>query len=73
MRQNYFHFKGEYILQTHRWTSNVCFNSSNISRSIYSKQMYTIIIKHQIIGYFRYVDDILLVYDEKKTQTQRKP
>jgi hypothetical protein len=29
--------------------------------------MYTIIIKHQIIGDFRYVDDILLIYDQRKT------
>jgi hypothetical protein len=30
------------------------------------KQMYPILIKHKIIGYFRYVDDITLIYDQRK-------
>jgi hypothetical protein len=29
--------------------------------------MYPILIKYQIIGYFRYVDSILLIYDKRKT------
>jgi hypothetical protein len=28
---------------------------------------YTTLIKHQIIGYFRYVDDILIIYNNSKT------
>jgi hypothetical protein len=30
-------------------------------------QVYNLLIKHQITGYFRYVDDILIIYDENKT------
>jgi hypothetical protein len=30
-------------------------------------QVYNLLIKHQIIGYFRYVDDILIIYDKNKT------
>jgi hypothetical protein len=29
------------------------------------------IIRHNIIGYFRYVDDILMVYDEKYTDINK--
>jgi hypothetical protein len=31
------------------------------------KQLYPILWKHQIIRYFRYVDDILIIYDKNKT------
>jgi hypothetical protein len=31
------------------------------------KQLYPILIKLQIIGYFRYVDDILIICNQKKT------
>jgi hypothetical protein len=31
------------------------------------KQIYPILLKHKIIGYFRYVDDILLIYNQNKT------
>jgi hypothetical protein len=30
-------------------------------QSMKHKRIYTTLIKHQIIGYFRYVDDILLI------------
>jgi peptide methionine sulfoxide reductase MsrA len=29
--------------------------------------IYEILLKHNILGYFRYVDDILIVYDTKQT------
>jgi hypothetical protein len=32
-------------------------------------QIYAVLIKHQIIGYFRYIDDILIIYDNNKTHT----
>jgi hypothetical protein len=31
------------------------------------KQIFPILVKHQLIGYFRYVDDILIIYDQAKT------
>jgi hypothetical protein len=31
------------------------------------KQIYPTVIKHKIIGYFRYVDDTLIIYDRRKT------
>jgi hypothetical protein len=32
-------------------------------------QIYPILIQQQIIAYFRYVDDILIIYDHNKTNT----
>jgi hypothetical protein len=34
------------------------------------KQIYPILTKHQIIGYFRYVDDILIIYDQRITNIE---
>jgi hypothetical protein len=34
------------------------------------KQIYPILIKYQIIGYFRYVDSILLICEPKKTDIE---
>jgi hypothetical protein len=31
------------------------------------KQIYPILIKNQMIGYFRYVNDIFIIYDQMKT------
>jgi hypothetical protein len=31
------------------------------------KQIYPILIKQQIIAYTRYVDDILMIHDQRKT------
>jgi hypothetical protein len=31
------------------------------------KIIYEILLKHNILGYLRYVDDILIIYDKKKT------
>jgi hypothetical protein len=40
-------------------------------RHMEHKQMYPILIKPQITGYFRYVSDILIIYDQKKTNTKQ--
>jgi hypothetical protein len=31
------------------------------------KQIFPVLVKLQITGYFRYVDDILIIYDQAKT------
>jgi hypothetical protein len=36
-------------------------------KHIEHKKIYPILIKYQIIGYFRYVDDIFIIYDQRKT------
>jgi DNA-directed RNA polymerase subunit L len=35
------------------------------------KQLYKILLKHKITGYFRYADDILTVYNQKQTNTDK--
>jgi hypothetical protein len=35
------------------------------------KHLYQILLKHKIAGYFRYVDDILIVYNQKKTNIDK--
>jgi len=36
-------------------------------------KFYDILIKHQIEGYFRYGDDILIIYKESKTNIHNLP
>jgi hypothetical protein len=34
------------------------------------KQIYPVLLKQHIIGYYRYADDIPIIYDQKKTNTE---
>jgi hypothetical protein len=70
MDQNYFQFNQQYYKQT----SGVAMGAptSAILAETYLQhmehmQIYPILIKQHIIGYFRYVDDILVIYDQNKT------
>jgi hypothetical protein len=40
-------------------------------QSLEHTKLYDILIKHQITGYFRYVDDILMIYDITTTDIQK--
>jgi hypothetical protein len=33
-----------------------------------NKEIYPILIKYQVIGYFRYIDDIFIIYNQKKNK-----
>ena len=49
--------------------------TSSVLSAIYLQYMeyteiYSILQQHNIIGYFRYVDDILIVYNDKDTNIQ---
>jgi hypothetical protein len=33
--------------------------------------LYPILIAHEIIAYYRYVDDIFIIYDQNKTNTEQ--
>jgi len=63
-KQNYFQYEDlQYI--TRRWTSHG--TSHIILSEIYlqyleNTKIFYILLKHQIIGYFRYLDDILILY-----------
>jgi hypothetical protein len=70
MEQNYFQFNQEYYKQVDELAMGA--PTSSILAEIYIQNMehtktHPILIKQQIIAYFRYVDDILIIYDQKKT------
>jgi hypothetical protein len=70
MEQNYFQFNEQYYRQTEGLAVGA--TTSAILAEVYiqymeHKQLYPILIKDQIIGYFRYVDDILIIYNQNKT------
>jgi hypothetical protein len=56
MGQHYFQIEHKYYK-----TDAILANAYILN--IEHKQMYPILINHQIIGYFRYVNDILIIYD----------
>jgi hypothetical protein len=70
LEQNYFQHDHKYYKQTNGLAMGA--PTSAILAEIYIQntehtQIYDILIKQHIIAYFRYVDDILIVYDSKKT------
>ena len=70
MEQNYFQFEQENYKQVDGLAMGA--PTSSILAETYIQymehtQIYPILIKHQIIAYFRYVDDILIIYDQNKT------
>jgi hypothetical protein len=71
MEQNYIQFAQQYYKQIDGLAMGAPISA--ILAEIYiqhmeHKQMYPILIKQQIIGYFRYIDDI--IYDQKKTNIE---
>jgi hypothetical protein len=69
MKQNYFQFNQEYYKQVDGLVMGD--PTSSIFAEVYIQNMehtkiYPILIKRQIIAYFRY-NDILIIYDQKKT------
>jgi len=70
LEQNYFHFHDTIYIQNEGLAMGAPISS--IFSEIYLQyieniKFYDFLIKHQIEGYFRYVDDILIVYKESKT------
>jgi hypothetical protein len=70
MDQNCFQFNQQYYKQTNGVAMGA--PTSAILAGTYVQhmehmQIYPILIKQQVIGYFRYVDDILVIYDQNKT------
>jgi hypothetical protein len=70
MKQNYFKFEQKFYKQTDGLAMGA--PTSTIILEVYiqnleQKQIYPILVKHQLTEYFRYVDDILVIYDQTKT------
>jgi hypothetical protein len=74
MEQNYFQFNQQYYKQTNRVAMGAPTSAvlpETYIRHMEHTQIYPILVKQQIIGYFRYVDDILLIYDQNKTNIEQ--
>jgi hypothetical protein len=68
--QNYFRFRDKFYMQKEGRAMGA--PTSSILSEVYlqykeNTKIYDLLIKHKIIGYFRYVDDILLMYKEEST------
>ena len=73
LKQNHFEFQGSQNSQTQGLAMGP--PTSSILSEIYLQyiqhtEMYNILQQHNIIGYFRYVDDILIVYNDKDMNIQ---
>jgi hypothetical protein len=70
MEQNYFQVNEQYYAQTEILTMGA--PTSAILAEVHiqhleHKQLYPILTRHQTMGHFRYVDDILMIYNKNKT------
>jgi hypothetical protein len=74
MKQNYFQCEQKYYKQTDGLAmgapTTAVFAEAYI-KNMEHKQIYPILIKHQIIRYFRYGDIILIIYDRRKTNIEK--
>jgi hypothetical protein len=74
IEQNYFQFDQQYYKQTVRLAMGAptsAILAETYIQHIEHKQIYPILIKHQVIGYFRYVDDIFMIYDQRNTNIEK--
>jgi hypothetical protein len=70
LEQNYFQIDNEYYKQTDGLAMGalaLAIMAETYMQYMEHTQIYPILTKQQIVAYFRYVDDILIIYDEKKT------
>jgi hypothetical protein len=70
--QNYFQFLDKTYIQTEGLamgapTSSIF--SELYLQSLKNSTIYNLLLDHDIVGYFRYVDDILIVYDVEKSNS----
>jgi ABC-type uncharacterized transport system YnjBCD substrate-binding protein len=73
MEQNYFRFNQQYYKQTEGLAMGAPTCAILVEvyiQYIEHKKLYQILKKHQIIGYLRYVDDILIIYNQNKTNIE---
>jgi len=76
IRQNYFCFRDTTYIQNEGLAMGA--PTSSVLSEVYLQYMentaiYELLVKHKIEGYFRYVDDILVMYKEDKTDILEVP
>jgi hypothetical protein len=72
--QNYFQFDLEYYEQNDGLAMGAptsAISAETYIRSMEHTQIHHILNTQQIIAYFRYVDDILIIYDNKNTDIKQ--
>jgi len=74
VEQNYFRFRDTTYIQNEGLAMGA--PTSSILSKVYlqymeNKTIYELLIKHKVEGYFRYVDDILVMYKDDKTNIRR--
>jgi len=73
IEQNYFQFMGKTYTQ-HDGLAMVASTSSTLSefflQHLENSQIYYILLNYNIVGNFRYVDDLLIIYNERKTDIE---
>ena len=73
IEQNYFQFMGKTYTQ-HDGLAMGAPTSSILSefflQHLENSQIYDILLNYNIVGYFRYVDDLLIIYNEWKTDIE---
>ena len=67
MKQNYFQFHNKFAMGTP--TSSVL--SEIYLQFMENKELYTILMQNNILGYFRYVDDIPIVHNDSNTDVDK--
>ena len=69
LKQNYFQYKNQIYKQNTElpWGPHHHPYFLNYTCNIWNTMIYDILIKHNILGYFRHIDDVLLVYDTTVT------
>jgi len=74
VKQNYFQFQNKFYIQNVGLAMGS--PTSPVLSEIYlqfmeSTKLYNILLQNNILGYFRYVDDILIVYNDHSTDTDK--
>jgi hypothetical protein len=76
MEQNYFQIDQQYYKQTDGLAmgapTSAILAETDLQHMEYEQiyKIYQILIRQQITGYFRYVDDILIIYGQNKTNIE---
>jgi hypothetical protein len=72
IEQNYFQFDQKYYKQTEGLAMGAQISeivAETFIQHTEHEHMYPTLKTHEIITYYKYVDDILIKYDQKKTKT----
>jgi hypothetical protein len=72
MEENYFQFDQKYYKQTEGLTMGAPTSAILVETFIQHMEheyLYPILIPHEIIAYYRYVDDIFIIYDQNNHRT----